>query len=78
MREELKRALFNAVIYLNRQGTTSIKVYEVTFQDTIERITGDLWWNVTSCNIFMHLLEHKDPIQTLAAIIDNLKEEYNQ
>jgi hypothetical protein len=68
--------LYGKCYELLNEGILNIKAYEIAFQDTIEIITGALWWEVTDCNIFMHLLEHKDPHKTVAEIINNLKEEY--
>lgn len=76
MKQKLIRALYGKCYELLNEGILNIKTYEVAFQDTIEIITGALWWEVTDCNIFMHLLEHKDPHKTVAEIINNLKEEY--
>ena len=78
MKSQLAYALFKRCNELLEENERNIKVYEVAFQDTIEIITGDLWWEVTDCNIFMHLLEHKDPQKTVIEIINNLKEEYKQ
>ena len=76
MKQKLIRALYGKCYELLNEGILNIKAYEIAFQDTIEIITGALWWEVTDCNIFMHLLEHKDPHKTVAEIINNLKEEY--
>ena len=76
MKEKLAKALYGKCYELIGKGVRDIKAYEVAFQDTIEIITGDIWWEVTTCNIFMHLLEYKDPVKTITAIIENLKEEY--
>lgn len=76
MKQKLAKALYSKCYELIGQGVLNIKAYEVAFQETIEATTGDIWWEVTDCNIFMHLLEHKDPHKTVAEIINNLKEEY--
>lgn len=76
MKQKLARVLYGKCYELLNEGILNIKAYEIAFQDTIEIITGALWWEVTDCNIFMHLLEHKDPHKTVAEIINNLKEEY--
>lgn len=77
MKKELMKALLKKTTELKMYGVTNIKAYEVAYQEVIEKITGAMWWEVTDCNIFMHLLEHKSPALTMRAIIDNLKEGYN-
>lgn len=76
MKNQLTRALFTKCYELLNANERNIKAYEAAFQEVIEATTGALWWEVTDCNIFMHLLEHKDPHSTVNAIINNLKEEY--
>ena len=76
MKQKLTKALYRICYELLAKNVRDIKVYEISFQETIEIITGDLWWEVTDCNIFMHLLEHRDPHKTVSEIINNLKEEY--
>ena len=72
----LAHNLFEALRKLQREDETFIKKYEITFQDVIENMfPGECWWNVTSCEIFMHLMEHKDPEQTIIAILNGIKEE---
>lgn len=73
---KLTRELFTKCYELLNANERNIKAYEIAFQQIIEDVTGDLWWEVTSCNIFIHLLEHNDPHKTVNAIINNLKEEY--
>lgn len=74
-KRQLGDALLNKVIELREKGETNIKSYEVAFQDVIEEVFPDeCWWNVTGCEIFLHLLEHKDPSATVVAILNGLKE----
>ena len=73
---KLARGLFDKMIELKNKGERSIKTYEVAFQDVIEEVFPDeSWWDVTECQIFMHLMEHKDPEATVIAILKGLKEE---
>lgn len=73
---KLAQGLFDKMIELNKSGEKNIKAYEVAFQDVIEGIFPDkLWWEVTECEIFMHLMEHKDPEATIIAILKGLKED---
>ena len=73
---KLAQGLFDAMIKLNKEGETHIKKYEIAFQDVIEKVFPDeCWWNVTDCQIFMHLMEHKDPEATIIAILKGLKED---
>ena len=78
MKSKLIVALYAKYSELLNNHIHDIKTYEIAFQETIEHITGGIWWEVTTCNIFMHLLEYKDPNKTITAIIENLKEEYKQ
>ena len=73
---KLAQDLFDKMIELNKEGGKSIKAYEVAFQDVIEKVfPGELWWEVTECQIFWHLMEHKDPEKTIIAILKGLKED---
>ena len=73
---KLANGLFDKMIELKKEGETNIKTYEVAFQDVIEEVFPDeCWWNVTSCEIFMHLMEFKDPGATVQAILKGLKED---
>ena len=75
-KRQLGDKLLNKVIELREKEETNIKAYEIAFQDAIEEVFPDeSWWNVTDCEIFMHLLEYKDPTATVVAILKGLKEE---
>ena len=75
-KRKLGDALLNKVIELREKGETNIKAYEVVFQDVIEEVfPNESWWNVTECEIFMHLFEHRDPSATVVAILRGLKED---
>ena len=75
-KKNLGDKLLNKVIELREKGETNIKAYEIAFQDVIEEVfPNESWWNVTNCEIFMHLLEHKDPTATVVAILKGLKED---
>lgn len=75
-RMKLSQNLFDKMIELNKNGEVNIKAYEVAFQDVIEEVFPDeCWWDVTSCEIFTHLLEHKNPEATVIAILKGLKED---
>jgi hypothetical protein len=77
-REKLAQKLFDKMIELKKEKERNIKTYEVAFQDVIEEVFPDeCWWDVTSCEIFMHLMEHKDPEATVIAILQGLKEGEN-
>lgn len=76
MKIKLGNALSEKCNELMTSGATNIKEYEVAFQDVIEQMyPGKCWWQVTGCQIFMHLLEHKDPSLTVMEILAQLKEE---
>lgn len=73
---KLAQDLFDKMIAMRKSGEKSIKAYEVAFQDIIERVFPDMcWWEVTECQIFNHLMEHKDPEKTIIAILKGLKED---
>jgi hypothetical protein len=73
---KLAQDLFDKMIAMRKVGEKSIKAYEVAFQDIIERVFPDmLWWEVTECQIFNHLMEHRDPEKTIIAILKGLKED---
>ena len=73
---KLAQGLFDKMIELNEAGEKNIKAYEVAFQDIIERVFPDeLWWEVTNCNIFLHLTEYKNPEATVIEILKQLKED---
>ena len=75
-REKLTQGLFDTMIKMLDAGEKNIKAYEIAFQGVIEEVFPDeCWWNVTSCEIFMHLMEHKDPEATVIAILKGLKED---
>ena len=75
-REQLAQKLFDKMIGMRKDGEKSIKAYEIAFQDVIEEVFPDeCWWEVTGCEIFQHLMEHKDPEATVIAILKELKED---
>lgn len=75
-KRQLGDILLSKVIELREKRETNIKAYEIAFQDAIEEVFPDeCWWNVTSCEIFMHLMEHRDPTATVVAILKGLKED---
>lgn len=73
---KLAQGLFDKMIELKKKGERGIKTYEIAFQDVIEEVfPGECWWEVTDCQIFMHLMEHKNPEKTIIAILKGLKED---
>lgn len=75
-RSKLAQGLFDKMMAMQQKGETSIKKYEIEFQGVIESVFPDMcWWNVTSCQIFDHLMEHRNPEKTVIAILKGLKEE---
>ena len=75
-REQLAQKLFDKMIEMRKDGEKSIKAYEIAFQDVIEEVFPDeCWWDVTGCEIFQHLIKHKDPEATVIAILKELKED---
>ena len=50
---DLRTALIDKAERLGRSGPTSLKRYEIEFQDTIETLVPEKsWWEVTDCEIF--------------------------
>ena len=75
-REALAQKLFDKMIELKRAKERHIKKYEIAFQEVIEEVfPNECWWHVTDCEIFMHLMEHRDPMATVVAILKGLKED---
>ena len=73
---KLAQGLFDKTMAMRKKGETEIKKYEIEFQGVIEAVFPDMvWWEVTDCQIFTHLLEHKDPVATVIAILKGLKED---
>lgn len=76
MKIKLGNALSEKCNELMTSGATNIKEYEAAFQDIIEQMyPGKCWWEVTDCQILLHLLEYKDPALTVMEILAQLKEE---
>lgn len=75
MKQKLADALFTKCNELLDNGEQHLKAYEVAFQDIIEKLYPNKpWWEVTSCEIFMHLFEYRDPQLTVIEILKTLKE----
>ena len=75
-REQLAQKLFDKMIKMRKGGEKNIKSYEIAFQDVIEEVFPDeCWWDITGCEIFQQLMEHKDPEATVIAILKELKED---
>ena len=75
-RTKLAQGLFDKMIAMKKAGEKHIKTYEIEFQNVIESVFPEqCWWDVTDCQIFMHLMEHKDPEKTVIAILKGLKED---
>ena len=75
-RTALAQQLFDKMIELKRAKERHIKKYEVEFQKVIEKVCPDrVLWEVTECQIFTHLMEHKDPEKTVIEILKQLKED---
>ena len=74
-RSKLAQGLFDKMMAMRKEGVNVIKKYEVEFQRVIESVFPDMaWWEVTECQIFDHLLAHKNPEATVIAILKGLKE----
>lgn len=72
--DELRVALDDAAFELSMRQVTNLKAYEIAFQEAIEKLYPDnAWWEITDCNIFMDLFEHRDIDHTINEIINQLK-----
>lgn len=70
----LKNSLYKKANELLNNRVINLKVYEIAFQDIIEKLyPNKAWWEVTDCNIFMDLLNNKSPMHTVEQIIKDLK-----
>ena len=75
-KKELIEKLTQKCKELHINLVNNIKIYEIEFQEVIEECYPNReWWEVTSCQIFNHLLTFKDPEKTIVSIIKQLKEE---
>ena len=75
MKDKLADALFEKCNELLDSGENRLKFYEIAFQEVIEELYPNKpWWEVTSCEIFMHLFEYRDPQATVIEILKTLKE----
>ena len=75
-REALAQKLFDKMIELKKGGERFIKKYEIEYQKVIEEVCPTRpWWEVTGCQIFQHLMEHRDPEATIIEILKQLKED---
>ena len=73
-RTKLAQKLFDKMIKMRKGGEKNIKSYEIAFQDVIEEVFPDeCWWDVTGCEIFQHLMEFKNPEETIITILKELK-----
>ena len=73
---KLAQGLFNKLIDLRKSKETNIKAYEIAFQGVIEEVfPNKCWWEITRCEICLHLLEHKNPQATVIEILKQLKED---
>lgn len=75
-REQLTQMLFDKMIELRKKEVKNIMAYEIAFQDVIEKVFPEKsWWDITGCEIFIHLMVHKDPEATIIEILKQLKED---
>ena len=75
-RKQRAQKLFDKMIEMRKWGEKNIKSYEIAFQDVIEEVFPDeCWWNVTGCEISQHLIEFKNPEETIITILKELKED---
>ena len=75
-RSVLAQKLFDKMIELRQAGEQHTKKYEIAFQDVIEAVfPEECWWNITGCEIFLHLIKYQDPEATVIEILKQLKED---
>ena len=74
--QKLKRALELRAEVLANEGKSHIKDYEIAFQEVIENLFPKKpWYDTTSCNIFMKLMETRNLVETIDCIVAGLKED---
>lgn len=74
IKKKLLEALLRKNAELKKQKEKNTKVYEAAFQKVVEELfPGKCWWDVTSCQIFDHLVAYKDTMRTCIAIAEGLK-----
>ena len=74
--QKLKRALELRAEVLANEGKSHIKDYEIAFQEVIENLFPKKpWYDTTSCNIFMKLMETRNITETIDCIVEGLKED---
>lgn len=70
----LMRGLFDKLIELTDNNEKRIQQYEFEFRRVIERVCrGKKWDEVTSCRILEHLRKHRNPSETVIAILKGVK-----
>ena len=75
-REQLTQMLFDKMIELRKKEVKNIMAYEIAFQDVIEKVfPEESLWDITGCEIFIHLMVHKNPEATIIEILKQLKED---
>ena len=76
MKTRLRNELHHKAIDMVNDGETHIKAFEIAFQDIIERLFPKKpWYDTTSCNIFMTLMETQDIRKTIDCIINGIAAE---
>ena len=74
--QKLKRALELRAEVLANEGKSHIKDYEIAFQEVIENLFPKKpWYDTTSCNIFMKLMETRNITGTIECIVEGLRED---
>lgn len=74
--QKLKRALELRAEVLANEGKSHIKDYEIAFQEVIENLFPKKpWYDTTSCNIFMKLMETRNITETIECIVEGLRED---
>ena len=74
--QKLKHALELRAEVLANEGKSHIKDYEIAFQEVIENLFPKKpWYDTTSCNIFMKLMETRNLVETIDCIVAGLKED---
>lgn len=78
-RSELEIALNRKASELKSRNVIDKKSYEIAFQDVIEGMfPGNMWWEVTNCNIFWALFSGETPESVIKMIIDGLNDEFKE
>ena len=73
---QLAVELFDSYIGMQRRGVRCLNTYGNEYVRIIKKICPEKHlYEVTACNISEHLTKHKNPEETIIAVLKNIKED---